>query len=285
MEYFRKKAFGSFLKPFLKPSEDFLAEQRIYSIISICCRNRQSSFKEYFLEVKIIKEYRNEWKYCCTASDLNVMENRLSAILERDSNSDNTGKYTIHSLYFDDYKDSCARENDAGIAKRFKYRIRYYGNRYDFMRLERKEKLNGRCCKESCLLSMEEYQKIVSGNTDELFWQTENPLLKQFCVHCMTREFAPKAIIDYDRVAYVEENTNVRITLDENISVSDDFSHFLDGDYIRYPVLEKRQPVLEVKFDYILPSYIKHIITNQYLVQTAFSKYYLGRKKLQSMKN
>ena len=31
------------------------------------------------------------------------------------------------------------------------------------------------------------------------------------------------------------------------------------GSYIRYPVQEKEKHVLEVKFDYILPGYIKSI--------------------------
>ena len=79
------------------------------------------------------------------------------------------------------------------------------------------------------------------------------------------------------------EITNIRITLDENISVSDDVSHFADGDYIRYPIQEKGQHVLEVKFDYILPGYIKHIVTGRNMVQSSFSKYSLGRKTLQKM--
>lgn len=229
------------------------------------------------------KTYRNEWKYYCTINDMEIIKNRLNAVLNRDFHSDDNGKYEIHSLYFDDYKDACVKENDAGISERVKYRIRYYGARCGFMRLERKEKHDSRCHKESCPISLEEYAKIVNGDADELFWQTENPLMRQFCVQCMTRRFEPKAIIDYERTAYVEEITNIRITLDENISVSDDLFHFLDGDYIRYPVQEKNRHVVEVKFDQILPSYIKHIVTNRNLVQTSFSKYGLGRQKLQNM--
>lgn len=227
--------------------------------------------------------YRNEWKYCCTAKELEIIKNRLEAVLDKDSHSGNNGKYEIHSLYFDDYQDICVRENDAGISERVKYRIRYYGEQCDFMRLERKEKRDSRCRKKSCMISMEEYMKIINGNADELFWQTQNPFLKQFCIQCMTRNIVPKAIIDYERTAYVEDITNIRITLDENISVSDDLSRFCDGDYTRYPIQEKQQHVLEVKFDYILPGYIKHLITNRNLVQSSFSKYGLGRRKLQSM--
>ena len=124
---------------------------------------------------------------------------------------------------------------------------------------------------------------IMEGKTNELIWQTEEPLLKRFCVCCMVRQFVPKVMIDYERKAYVEEIANIRVTLDGNISVSDDFSHFLDGNYMRYPVQEKGQYILEVKFDYIMPGYIKHMVTNRRLVLSSFSKYCAGRKKIQSM--
>jgi hypothetical protein len=214
---------------------------------------------------------------------LAVIEGRLSAIFEKDVNSGDDGKYQIHSLYFDDVKDSCAKENDAGISRRFKYRIRYYGENPDFMKLERKEKWDGRCHKEACMLTISEYEEILAGKAQDLFWETDKKLLKEFCVHVMTRGFIPKAIIDYERIAYVEEITNIRITLDTNISVSDDVEHFLDGDYLKYPLQDKDQHVLEVKFDYILPGYVKSIVTKNNLVQSSFSKYYLGRIKLQRM--
>lgn len=152
------------------------------------------------------------------------------------------------------------------------------------MKLEYKEKINGYCHKESCLISLREYQMIMEEKTNELIWETEKPLLKRFCTSCMTRQFTPKAIIDYERYAFVEDITNIRITLDGNISVSDDFSHFLDSNYMRYPVQENGQYILEVKFDYIMPGYIRHIITNRELVLSSFSKYCAGRKKIQSMR-
>ncbi|MCM1175606.1 MAG: polyphosphate polymerase domain-containing protein [Blautia sp.] len=229
------------------------------------------------------KRYRNEWKYCCSAKDADMIRSRLSAVLCQDIHSGDNGKYEVHSLYFDDYRNSCAKENDAGVSTRFKYRIRYYGKQCGSMKLECKEKRNGYCHKESCPVSMEEYRMIMEGKSGGLFWRTEEPLLKKFCVCCMTRQFMPKAIIDYERTAYTEDISNIRITLDENISVSDDFSHFPDGDYMRYPVQEKERYILEVKFDDIMPGYIRHIVTNRRLVLSAFSKYCVGRKKIQSM--
>lgn len=231
-----------------------------------------------------MKRYRNEWKYRVQEADLAVIENRIAAVMALDFHSGQSGNYEIHSLYFDDYKDACAKENEAGVSRRFKYRIRYYGNAPDVLKLERKEKLDGRCHKDSTVITKEICQKILDGRADELYWETDNPLLRRFCAHMMTRLFAPRAIVSYERSAYVEEITNIRITLDKNISVSDNIDAFLSGNFMRYPIQEKSEHVLEVKFDDILPGYIKGIITNKCLKQSSFSKYYLGRLKLQEMR-
>lgn len=228
-----------------------------------------------------MKLYRNEWKYRVQETDLAVIENKVAAVMDLDFHSGQSGNYEIHSLYFDDYKDTCARENEAGISRRFKYRIRYYGKESDILKLERKEKMDGRCHKESVIITKDICSKILEGRIDELYWETDNSLLKKFYVHMMTGLFEPKIIIDYERAAYVEEIANVRVTLDKNISVSDSVEEFLTGDYLRYPIQKKDEHVLEVKFDDILPGYIKSIVSNKNLQQSSFSKYYLGRLKLQ----
>ncbi len=230
-----------------------------------------------------VKVYRNEWKYCCGMNELQVIGSRLDAVMDRDEYGGADGRYCIHSLYFDDYKDTGARANDLGLSERVKYRVRYYNDRSDRMRLERKEKADGRCHKESCPITAEELAMIMEGRAGEVFWRTDEPLLRRFCVRCMTGLLAPKAMIDFERRAYVEKITNIRITIDQNISAADDFEHFTDGNYLRYPLQEAGQHVLEVKFDHILPSYIKHIVTEHHLIQSSFSKYSLGRKKLQAM--
>ena len=99
----------------------------------------------------------------------------------------------------------------------------------------------------------------------------------------MTKNFMPKVIIEYERVAFIEPITNVRITLDQNISAAYDFDNFLNGDYQKFPLQEKDQSVLEVKFDYILPSSIKKLVCSYLFKQTSFSKYYIGRKKLEEV--
>ncbi len=226
-----------------------------------------------------IKLYRNEWKYQCGDADLSKIEGKLNGVIARDRHGED-GVYYIHSLYFDDVFDTCASDTEAGLTSRFKYRIRYYGDNADFLRLEKKEKLDGRCHKKSCVITGDEYDRILNGDLDELLWSTDKPVLKEFCINSMMGLFRPKAIIDYERTAYVDPVTNERITFDRNISVSGAIDEFLTGDYLRYPILPRNQHVLEVKYDYILTSTLRHLVSDEGLTQSSFSKYYLGRKRL-----
>ena len=125
---------------------------------------------------------------------------------------------------------------------------------------------------------------IINGETWEVFWNTEEQLLKEFCVDIITRRFLPRVIINYEREAFVEAISNIRITMDYNISASDEVERFLEGDYLKIPVLEKKKHVLEVKFDDVLPSYVKAVHLSNILEQQSFSKYYLGRIAIQEKK-
>lgn len=230
-----------------------------------------------------MKKYRNEWKYVLPQASLSGIESRLRAVIDIDENSGPDGIYQIHSLYFDDYHDTAARENDAGVSKRFKYRIRYYGDDTSYIKLERKEKDNGLCHKDSCKLSLQEYEAILAGRVSDFIYDSDKKLLREFSLDYISQGYLPKVIIDYERVAFVEPISNVRITIDRNISASVETDSFLSGDYIKYPLQDKMQHVLEVKFDDILPGYIRAMIDDSNLVQTAFSKYFLGRKQLKNM--
>lgn len=227
-----------------------------------------------------MKKYRSELKYICMERDLELIKNKISNVLCVDPNSNENGRYCIHSLYFDDYKNTCMKEIDSGDFKRSKWRIRYYNNFENSLYLEKKEKLFGKCHKKKCKLSVDEYYSIIKGNYMDVFWNTEQKLLKQFIIDIITRDFKPKVIIDYERFAFIEPILNIRITLDTNISASYDIYNFLNSNYIKYPIQNKNYHVVEVKFDDILPSYIKNIFYSYNFKQTSFSKYYLGRKKI-----
>ncbi len=219
--------------------------------------------------------YRNEWKYLCRLNEWVELSSRLDGLLHTDRHSAR-GKYSVHSLYFDDLDNSGMLDNNAGNSERRKIRFRYYGNDIKTLHLECKKKLNGRCRKLSVPVTEDELCMFIEGRAMELFSKTEDPLLKKFCLYFENKLLSPKVVIDYERTAYVEEALNLRVTYDESITASKEVNYFLSGGYARRPVASGNN-VLEVKFDMILPGYIKRIIEMSDIQLTSFSKYYLAR--------
>ncbi len=164
------------------------------------------------------------------------------------------------------------------MSERYKWRIRYYGNDLSYIVLEKKEKLEGRCHKKSCRITIDEYNQIIYGNPTDLIFVTQKNLIKELAIAMLIKNYQPVVIVDYERIAYVEEITNVRITFDMRISASYELENFLDGDYQNFYILPSGMNLLEVKFDEILPSYIRNIVESYSYNQTSFSKYYYGRK-------
>ena len=146
--------------------------------------------------------------------------------------------------------------------------------------LEKKEKIEGRCHKKSCKITVEEYNNIISGDLTDLVFETGKKLVKELAIDMLIHNYTQKVIIDYERSAYVEDLTNVRITFDMKISASYELENFLDGDYQSFYILPSGMNVLEVKFDDILPSHIRNIVESYRFTQGSFSKYYYGRKIL-----
>ena len=203
-------------------------------------------------------------------------------MMEIDPHTPPEGRYQIHSLYFDDQTDTSVDTTNSGLSKRYKWRIRYYGNDLSYIVLEKKEKLESRCHKKSCKITLEEYDEIISGDATDLIFETDKKLIKELAVDMLIHNYEPKVIVDYERMAYVEEITNVRITLDMKISASYEIESFLDGDYQSFYVLPSGMNILEAKFDEILPSYIRNIVESYNYNQCSFSKYYYSRKIIDS---
>ena len=83
--------------------------------------------------------------------------------------------------------------------------------------------------------------------------------------------------------AFIENAAHIRVTLDRNISAADKYRSFLSGSYLKFPLQSEKLNILEVKFDHILPGWIKNMLESIRIQQTTFSKYYLGRKQLEVM--
>lgn len=224
-------------------------------------------------------EYRVEDKYLVTEADLALIAGRLEPVMRYDKHQQGKG-YEIRSLYFDDEWDRCMDENESGIDRRQKYRIRTYGSELSVIHLEIKEKTAGKTKKQSCDLTGEETAMLMDG-TLPLTLDERRPLnLLQMKIRC--DRMRPKAIITYERTAFVYPVGNVRITFDRNIAASRCCGEFMQSELTGLvPVLPAGMHILEVKYDELLPDFIAEQLEIGTLRQTAFSKYYLGRLAMQ----
>ena len=205
---------------------------------------------------------------------LNVLAAKLKTVMKPDLNQKGEA-YVIRSLYFDDIWDSCMEENESGIDDRSKLRIRTYTHDAEKLYLENKEKLRGYTKKSRNVVSRQECFDIMDGKTLPF---GERNVVNQLSLAMKTRHLRPKAIIEYERSAFVHPLGNVRITFDRNITASRCCEDFLCKDVKqRTAVLPAGMHILEIKYDEFLPDVIAQLIEDGNLTQTAFSKYYLGR--------
>ena len=214
-----------------------------------------------------------------TDAQLLLLGSRLKNVMEQDIHQQGDC-YEIRSLYFDDAWDRCMDENEAGVDRREKYRIRIYDPKSDVIHLEIKEKNRGLTKKRSCDLTREECMQIMEGAL-QLRLDDRAPLnCLKMQMRCEGME--PKVIIAYERTAFVHPSGNVRITFDRNIMASRCREEFLEERVCGMtPVLPAGVHVLEVKYDEFLPDTIAQQLEIGKLRKTAFSKYYLGRLAVQ----
>lgn len=220
--------------------------------------------------------YRNEIKYICSERQIAIIEGRLKAICKKDPHAGEKGMYTIRSVYFDDYDNTCFYENENGTDPREKYRIRIYNGNKEYISLECKRKENGKTSKESCLLTYDQCQAMLNGTFSDAIGKST--LLNKFLLQYSMRPLRPKIIVEYERVPYTYPIGNVRITFDRNIGVSRQVAKFLEQGVSFRPVMPWGQHILEVKYDELLPDCLYNAMQIREIHQVAYSKYYICRK-------
>ena len=124
---------------------------------------------------------------------------------------------------------------------------------------------------------MKDYDTILNDASLERIGESPE-LLRKFIVLIRTQRFRPATIVEYERTPFIYRVGNVRVTLDQNIRSSTHFSGFFDENLPTRQILAKGQHLLEVKYDELLPEFIKEALQLGNLQQTAFSKYYLCRR-------
>ena len=80
-------------------------------------------------------QLRHELKHQISPQEDLVLAGRLRRLFRHDAHAGADGTYRITSLYFDTPYDAALREKLDGVDRREKFRLRYYGERPDFLKL------------------------------------------------------------------------------------------------------------------------------------------------------
>ena len=222
-------------------------------------------------------EYRNELKYIVSAQQIAILKNRIRPLMALDAHAGEGGKYTVRSVYFDDYKNTCFFENEDGTSPREKFRIRIYNADEKEIRLELKRKERGKTHKDSCPLTAGQCQSFLGGKGPECMGAYP-PVLQKFILKYRSELYRPKVIVEYDREPYVYKAGNVRVTFDTGIRSSNQVDGFFEKDLFARPVMPTGYHLMEVKYDGFLPDVINYSLQTGSLSRETFSKYYLCRR-------
>ena len=223
--------------------------------------------------MKIPGHYRHELKYAVSFADYLALAQRIKPVMQPDPHAGADGRYTIRSIYFDNYRDKALREKIDGVQRREKFRIRYYNDDLSFITLEKKIKHTDLCQKVDAPLGEADFRRILQSPGA---WMLEHPdgLVRELYCKMKTQQLSPRVLVSYVREPYVYAAGNVRVTFDSHIRTSLFARDFASG---ALPDIQATDTpgdmILEVKYDAFLPDIIRCLLQSRTLRAQAFSKY------------
>ncbi|HQM96483.1 MAG TPA: polyphosphate polymerase domain-containing protein [Clostridia bacterium] len=221
--------------------------------------------------------YRHELKYDINYSTYLTLRSRLRQIMYPDEHAASDGKYLIRSIYFDNYRDKALQEKLCGNSKHEKFRIRWYNDDLSFIRLEKKQKINGLCIKIDADWSETELKCFIDGDYS---WMLTHPcpLTQELYVKMKTDQLVPRVIVSYLRESFIYDAGNIRITFDTDIRSTPYSVSFISKSVMDIGVTnEPGHVILEIKYDEFLPDIISCMIQLDNCRQIAYSKYSVSR--------
>ena len=223
---------------------------------------------------------RHELKFLVTRTQLEVLRHVIKPVLHLDPNAvKNGGFYHIRSLYFDTVFDDSLYEKYSGVMNRDKYRMRIYNLDGQNIFMECKTKIGTLISKRSVKIPRDLAEQLIAGDPAGLE-NTRSGLLRDVYREMRTRLIHPVVIVDYEREAYLHPAEEVRITFDMKVRTGLNSIDLFNPEVPTLPVLPNDETVLEVKYNRVLPPYIRDLLSYACpeAVQTAVSKYTLCRQ-------
>ena len=214
--------------------------------------------------ISVMKRY--ELKYVLSKEQVERFKERILDHMQIDE----YGLTTISSLYYDTPSNALINRSIEKPFYKEKIRLRSYGlakeNSPVFLEIKRK---NNKIVYKRRIVTSED-------KADKFFKEDEAFNKKQISreLQAFKEKYGilePHYLIIYDRIAYYQDNSDLRITLDINprYRVDDLNLHTsLDG----IPLLKEGEAILEIKVQHSIPLWLVDILTQEKIYKTSFSK-------------
>ncbi|MDO4340361.1 MAG: polyphosphate polymerase domain-containing protein [Eubacteriales bacterium] len=219
--------------------------------------------------------YRKELKFPASMYDFARVDRILALQLQRDAHC-RDAPYCVRSLYFDSLHDRDLEAGLAGMYRKGKVRLRVYAPDMSLIKLEHKLKAGSDQIKHSFTLSREQALEVMRGNFSVLL-DMKDERLNDLYLELTLGGYRPKVIVEYERLAYLYDMGDIRITYDWNVRAAQYTGQFFEEEIDGVPIQGSDSGVLEVKYNQFLPSFLKETLKSLDKLQAANSKYITSR--------
>lgn len=222
---------------------------------------------------------RHELKFYINPVEAVVLRRVLDQTMQRDPNGDENNEYHIRSLYFDTWFNDALIDKLDGVKNRDKYRIRIYNFSDKVIRMECKTKVGQLISKRSIGIPKLLAEQLIAGDPSGLD-RTRSGLLRDVYREMAFNGLHPVVIVDYVREAYIHQAEEVRITFDKQLHTGLNSKDLFNPYVPTIPAFDHNEIILEVKFNRVLPPYIRDILCSHVhgAQNSAISKYVWCRR-------
>lgn len=219
---------------------------------------------------------RKELKYFVTPLQYELIKNELLKHMEYDQYCQNGASYMIYNLYFDTQDDAVIRRSIQKPYYKEKLRLRAYqplSSGFEPIFLELKKKIGGTVSKRRLILPYNSAMEFVThGKIPETTNVRDGQVLTEIRWFLQRNDVYPKVYISYERVAFFgRSDSGLRVSFDQNILTRRSCVDLIKGDY-GAPLLEDKM-LMEIKCQGSIPLWLTHILSEQKIYRTSFSKY------------
>lgn len=218
---------------------------------------------------------RQEKKFLISLDQFYLYSHHFQNVMHLDKHSGADG-YEIRSLYFDSIDDRDYQEKEDGIEIRRKIRLRNYGAKSNFAKLEMKQKQGALQKKRSLYMEKEKAERLIKRDYSVLL-EYDDPFAIEcyalMSMHC----YQPVSVVSYTRKAFIAKENNIRVTFDHHVVASECNFNIFSENLLQNSVIDPYMVILEVKYNGFLLSYIKEMLDECNKSETSVSKYCLGR--------